>query len=78
VARHAVQHEFARSLEDVMRRRTLQWLASDRGRIVARFMAANMSKELGWSASRASEEIERYDAAVREEESLLARVWEGK
>jgi len=78
VARHAVQHEFARSLEDVMRRRTLQWLASDRGRIVARFMAANMSKELGWSAARASEEIERYDAAVREEESLLARVWEGK
>jgi glycerol-3-phosphate dehydrogenase len=78
VARHAVEHEFARSLDDVMRRRTLQWLEPDRGRIVARFMAANMGKELGWSAARTSEEIEGYDAAVREEESLLARVWEGK
>ena len=76
VARHAVEHEFARSLEDVMRRRTLQWLEPDRGRIVARFMAANMGRELGWSAARTSEEIERYDAAVRDEESLLARVWE--
>ena len=77
VARHAVQHEFARSLDDVMRRRTLQWLEPDRGRIVARFMAANMGKELGWSAARTSEEIEYYDTAVREEESLLARVWDG-
>jgi glycerol-3-phosphate dehydrogenase len=75
VARHAVEHEFARSLEDVMRRRTLQWLEPDRGRIVARFMAANMGKELGWSAARTSEEIERYDTTVRDEESLLARVW---
>jgi glycerol-3-phosphate dehydrogenase len=78
VTRHAVEHEFARSLEDVMRRRTLQWLEPDRGRIVARFMAANMGKELGWSAARTSEEIERYDASVRDEESLLARVWEEK
>jgi glycerol-3-phosphate dehydrogenase len=77
LTRHAVEHEFARSLEDVMRRRSLQWLEPDRGRIVARFMATIMGKELGWSASRASEEIERYDAGVREEESLLARVWEG-
>jgi len=77
VARHAVQHEFARSLDDVMRRRTLQWLEPDRGRIVARFMAANMGKELGWSTARTSEEIEYYDTAVREEESLLARVWDG-
>jgi len=76
VTRHAVAHEFARSLEDVMRRRTLQWLEPDRGRIVARFMAATMEKELGWSAARTSEEIEHYDATVREEEALLARVWE--
>jgi len=76
VTRHAVEQEFARSLEDVMRRRSLQWLEPDRGRIVARFVAATMGKELGWSAARASEEIERYDAVVREEESLLARVRE--
>jgi glycerol-3-phosphate dehydrogenase len=75
VARHAVEHEFARSLEDVMRRRTLQWLEPDRGRIVARFMASSMGKELGWTAARTSQEIERYDASVRDEESLLARVW---
>ena len=59
-----------------MRRRTLKWLEPDRGRIVARFMAATMEKELGWSAARTSEEIERYDATVREEEALLSRVWE--
>ena len=39
-------------------------------------MAATMEKELGWSAARTSEEIEHYDATVREEEALLARVWE--
>jgi glycerol-3-phosphate dehydrogenase len=76
MTRHAVQQEFARSLEDVMRRRSLQWLEPDRGRIVARFVAATMGKELGWSAPRASEEIERYDAVVREEESLLGRARE--
>ena len=76
VARHAVEHEFARSLEDLMRRRTLRWLEPDRGRIVARFMAAVMGKELGWSATRTSEEIERYDASVREDEALLTHVWE--
>jgi glycerol-3-phosphate dehydrogenase len=76
VTRHAVEHGFARTLADVVRRRTLQWLEPDRGRIVARFMAGIMGRELGWSARRTSEEIERYDAVVREEETLLARVWE--
>jgi glycerol-3-phosphate dehydrogenase len=76
LTRHAVEREFARSLDDVMRRRSLQWLEPDRGRIVARFVAATMAQELGWSTSRASEEIERHDALVREEETLLAYVRE--
>ena len=60
----------------MLRRRGLQWLEPDRGRIAARDVAATMSRVLGWSASRTREEIERYEATVREEEALLARVEE--
>jgi glycerol-3-phosphate dehydrogenase len=72
-AEFAVAHEFATTLEDVMRRRTLRWLAPDHGRAAAREVAEVMTERLGWSEARAREELQIYDAARWEEEALLRR-----
>jgi glycerol-3-phosphate dehydrogenase len=73
IAEFAVEHEFARRLEDVIRRRTSLWLEPDRGRVAAPRIVAAMGKTLGWSPERAREEFQSYDAALWEEESLLMR-----
>ncbi len=77
VADFAVEHEFARRLEDVIRRRTTLWLEPDRGRVAAPRIAAAMARRLGWSPERTREEFQSYDARLWEEETLLQRSQEG-
>ena len=72
-AEHAVENEWARTLEDVLRRRGRHWLADDRGLVAARRMAPVMARKLGWDAARERDEIERYAALVRDELMLLDR-----
>lgn len=77
-AAHAAREEFARRLEDVMRRRTTLWLEEDRGRSVAPAAAEAMARTLGWDEARTRDEIRNYDEALREEESFLHRATEGR
>ena len=72
-AEFGVEEEFARRVVDVIRRRTTLWLEPDRGRVAAPRIAAAMGRKLGWSAERARDEFQSYDAALWEEESLLQR-----
>ncbi len=76
IARHAAEHEFARHLDDVLRRRTLLWLTPDRGRLAAPEVATVLAETLGWSAARTKEELERYDAGLVDEEALIRRAME--
>jgi glycerol-3-phosphate dehydrogenase len=73
IAEFAVEAEFARRVDDVLRRRTLLWMAPDRGRMTAPAIARVMAGLLGWSAERAREEFQSYDAGLWEEESLLQK-----
>jgi glycerol-3-phosphate dehydrogenase len=73
IADHAIDFEFARRIEDVLRRRTTLWLAADRGRIPARLIAERMAQRLGWSAERTREEVALWDGARYEDDVLLER-----
>ena len=72
-AEYAVRNEWARSLEDLVRRRSSRWLADDRGLGAARRMAPVLARELGWDATRTKDEIDRFEASVRDELMLLDR-----
>jgi glycerol-3-phosphate dehydrogenase len=72
-AEHAIEHEWARTLEDLLRRRGTRWLANDRGLAAARRMTPVLARRFGWDAAREREEIERYEAAIRDELLLLDR-----
>ncbi len=76
LAEFAIESEFARRVEDVLRRRSALWLAPDRGCAAARVVARMMAARLGWSAERARDEIQAYDAALGEERALLLRARE--
>jgi glycerol-3-phosphate dehydrogenase len=71
-AAYAAAHEQARSVGDVLLRRTRLGLlagkeiCADGGR-VSRRVAAAMGTELGWSGSRIEEEIERFRAEAQAE-----------
>lgn len=69
----AAGEEFARSLDDALRRRSTRWLDDDRGLGVAADVASAMARRLGWAAGREREELDRYEAMVRDERSLLER-----
>src|SRR6266581_3140780 len=73
IADHAIDFEFARRIEDVLRRRTTLWLAADRGRVPARLIAERMAQRLGWSAERTREEIAQWDGGRYEDDALLER-----
>ena len=73
LAEFAVRQEFARRLEDVVRRRTRLWLELDRGRAATAAIVPVMARLLGWNAERSRDEVQRYEAALWEEESLLER-----
>jgi glycerol-3-phosphate dehydrogenase len=76
LAEHAARHEFARTLADVMRRRSALWLEPDRGRGAAPAVAAALARVLAWSGAHTQREIEDYEQALRAEEALLARATE--
>jgi glycerol-3-phosphate dehydrogenase len=78
LAAHAAREEFARRLEDVMRRRSLLWLEPDRGRGAAPAVAAALARALDWSEARRAEEIQDYEAGLREEDALLDRAMEDR
>ncbi len=73
---HAAEREFARTLADVLRRRSTRWLDDDRGLGVAADVAAALGRRLGWSPEREREERDHYEASVREEQALLAQALE--
>jgi glycerol-3-phosphate dehydrogenase len=72
-AEHAIDHEWARTLEDLIRRRSARWLADDRGLMAARRMAPVLARKFGWDAAREKDEIERFEASVRDELIMLDR-----
>jgi glycerol-3-phosphate dehydrogenase len=65
---HAVTHEGARHLEDVLTRRTRVFMESfDRGLAAARPAAEIMARVLNWSGDRLDDEVERYRRWVEAE-----------
>jgi glycerol-3-phosphate dehydrogenase len=72
-ARHAIEHEWARSLDDLIRRRSTRWLADDRGLAAARRMAPVLGEAQGWDAARVKDELDRHENAVRDEIQQLRR-----
>ena len=73
LAEFAVLEEFARRIEDVVRRRTRLWLELDRGRGATGEIVPVMTRLLGWSPERARDEVQSFEATLWEEESLLER-----
>ena len=73
---HAVEHGFARRLEDVLRRRTMRWLDPDGGRAAAREVAERLAARLGWSAERTRDELAAWEMKQSETEALLTRARE--
>jgi glycerol-3-phosphate dehydrogenase len=76
LAEFAAQHEFARRVEDVVRRRTGLWLTPDRGRIAAAEVATALARVLGWDEPKRRAELQRYHDALADEERLLRRAGE--
>jgi glycerol-3-phosphate dehydrogenase len=76
LAEFAADQEFARRVEDVVRRRTGLWLTPDRGRVAAAEVAAVLARRLGWDEARRRSELQRYHDALADEERLLRRAWE--
>ncbi|HYM80965.1 MAG TPA: FAD-dependent oxidoreductase, partial [Candidatus Limnocylindria bacterium] len=76
LAEFAAGSEFARRIEDVIRRRTRLWLTPDRGRVAAPRVAAVLGRQLGWSPERARDELQAFHATLDEEDRLLARARE--
>lgn len=65
---HAVTHEGARHLDDVLARRTRISIETfDRGIHTARATAELMAGELGWDAARVDEEVDHYLRRVEAE-----------
>jgi glycerol-3-phosphate dehydrogenase len=65
MTRYAVEHEMARHLEDVYRRRTdLMLFSPDNGRAWLRPLASEMAALLGWSPEQTSDEVQRTQAAI--------------
>ena len=65
---HAVRHEMARSIDDVLSRRTrARLLARDASAVAARATGALLAPELGWDDAETARQVDAYEAAtVRE------------
>lgn len=72
-AADAIEHQWARSLDDLVRRRSTRWLANDRGLGAARKMTPVLARALGWDADREKDEIDRFENAIRDELMMLDR-----
>ena len=67
---HAVTHQGALDLDDILSRRTRMSIeAPDRGRAAAAVIAPLVAPALGWSEARYAEEIERYRRLRNAEEA---------
>ena len=65
---HAVRHEMARTLDDVLSRRTrARLLARDASAAAAESVAMLIGPELGWDADESARQVEGYRAAVTHE-----------
>ncbi|MCD9622422.1 glycerol-3-phosphate dehydrogenase/oxidase [Rhabdothermincola salaria] len=65
---YAVRYEMARTLDDVLSRRTrARLLARDDSAAAAADVAALIAPELGWDAAETARQVERYRAAVADE-----------
>jgi glycerol-3-phosphate dehydrogenase len=70
---HAVRHEMARTLDDVLSRRTrARLLARDASAAAAGDVAALIGPELGWDAAEAERQVQSYRAAVAHERASAA------
>ncbi|HEX6292441.1 MAG TPA: glycerol-3-phosphate dehydrogenase/oxidase [Herpetosiphonaceae bacterium] len=61
---YAIQHEQARSLTDVLFRRTMSAYRAGRGLEIADAAAAILGSRFGWSAERIDQEVKQYHATV--------------
>ena len=62
---HAVRHELARTLDDVLTRRIpARWLAARASSDAAEATARLIAPELGWDESTVAAQVEAYRAAV--------------
>ncbi|MCJ7438157.1 MAG: glycerol-3-phosphate dehydrogenase/oxidase [Acidimicrobiia bacterium] len=65
---HAVRHEMARTLDDVLSRRTrARLLARDASAAAAESVAMLIGPELGWDADESARQVDAYRAAVKHE-----------
>jgi glycerol-3-phosphate dehydrogenase len=65
---HAVRHEMARTLDDVLSRRTrARLLARDASAAAAESVAALIGPELGWDSGETGRQVASYRAAVEHE-----------
>ena len=71
---YAVTHEGARSIDDVLSRRTrISFEASDQGTSVVEEVGEIISKVLGWNKTQTQASIDEYLAIVEEQRSALKR-----
>lgn len=71
---YAVTHEGARSIDDVLSRRTrICFEAKDQGLSVVNEVAEIISKVLGWNTAQTQSSIDEYRAIVEEQNNALTR-----
>jgi len=73
LADEAINDLFARTLDDVMRRRSRLWLSDDRGLEKVGAVATALGIRLGWSLARRNSEVDQYRALVAAERELIAQ-----
>lgn len=56
----AIRYEFAKTIDDVMNRRTMMGLAPDRGYVAAAAVVEIMRKEFGWTDAQAHSQLVQY------------------
>ena len=72
-ARYAVQHEMARTLDDVLSRRTrARLLARDASADAAVSVAELVGRDLGWSAAERDAQVSAYRASIAAERAEIA------
>ncbi len=65
---HAVRHEMARTLDDVLSRRTrARLLARDASSAAAESVAALIAPELGWDAAETARQVDAYRRSIAQE-----------
>ena len=71
---YAVTHEGARSVDDVLARRTrINFEAKDQGLGAAKEVASIIGKVLGWSAAESKASIQNYEEQVLVQNDALAK-----